>query len=715
MISKQIGQSQEYYLMYEILRKLGQITKLAPYIGWNNGPGRPSIQLDTLIVPYDTLFSELLLLLPFFYNNEIITWNEGNYNGQISDNYNLTGFTENVNTLITVTVQEPFAPDLLNNKIIWLRENNNNTSGNVDNWNNKFNSALDLVKISDATRPNLNVTGLNSLPTYEFTRANNDRLRAEAALGIISSFTAHLIFRCTNPALAATSQYLFENVDNDSVFVNTGISALIRENEIWVDFRKNDAGNQQRVEFPFTDTSWHVLTVKYQASGAGASIGVIKLDGALINKTTTIDQVVHNNNLLKIGSNGINTNNAFGGDMAELIMNAEFQDNLTDAGIINYLANRYNLNFIPFDDTQYRAVDSLTEAWNGLDYILRSDNKYNLVGGTLTGKIYYFEQGATIANWTTTLLVDTGLEIQKLKVWGRDTLGRLVLISAHKDSVAPNDNIGKIMLHRADTTDDNGAYSSVNLVTGRAYPQGILVDDIDNDGEDEFFFAYQGTSAGNGGIHWFDCSDISDILNVSNWTEHIAIVHESAWWIAGFYDIGGINRLVFTARTNRNSASVPGIYYLTPPAIVTNLWTETTIDNTSLDFGHIDFGNFIGNAGDIIVQNFDNDDVYLYDAANSFAKTTLITGTTTEGGYNIRKLDVLVNGRNPFIFIVELDWAYYIYYNGSSWEKRKLFQTGEHPADDEILSIDIDNSGFTTITIDDNTGLANSHIYTFRL
>lgn len=41
MISKQIGQSSEYYLMYEILRKLEQITKIAPYIGWDNGGSTP--------------------------------------------------------------------------------------------------------------------------------------------------------------------------------------------------------------------------------------------------------------------------------------------------------------------------------------------------------------------------------------------------------------------------------------------------------------------------------------------------------------------------------------------------------------------------------------------------------------------------------------------------------------------------------------------------
>lgn len=37
MISKLIGQSPEYYMLYEILRKLEMVTRMAPNIGWNTG------------------------------------------------------------------------------------------------------------------------------------------------------------------------------------------------------------------------------------------------------------------------------------------------------------------------------------------------------------------------------------------------------------------------------------------------------------------------------------------------------------------------------------------------------------------------------------------------------------------------------------------------------------------------------------------------------
>jgi hypothetical protein len=50
MISKQIGQSRKYNLLYDIVRKLDRITKLAPYIGWNidNGGGETDLALGTI-------------------------------------------------------------------------------------------------------------------------------------------------------------------------------------------------------------------------------------------------------------------------------------------------------------------------------------------------------------------------------------------------------------------------------------------------------------------------------------------------------------------------------------------------------------------------------------------------------------------------------------------------------------------------------------------
>lgn len=693
---------------------------------------------DALTVSYNTPFFQVVFFLPITREVTLsdasvvtmnVTWQQGTYDENDPDTYSIEGILtlpsgvynpgDAVKATVSVTVSAALTPDTLSNQIMWLRDENDNTSGQVDNWWNKYNRSMDMVKITDARRPNLNATGLDSNPTYEFTRANNDLLRAEATLGLSGDFTYYLLFQCADPTIAATSQFLIENTDNNTAFVNTGLQSLVRENEIWVDFRKNDAGDQQRIEFPFTGTDWHLLTVKHDSNGSNASTNVVKLDGALILKVIGADPVTHNSNTLKMGGNGFNTNNQFGGAFAELIMTGDYHDDLTEASVLDYFKTIYptTLGGIEyFDETFFTPIDSVSEAWNGLDKILRSDGKYDFVAGTLTGKIYYLEQGATIEDWTSTLLVDTTVEIQSLKVYGRDSSDRLILLSAHKDSVTTNDNVGKLMIHRADTTADDGAYSSVDLVTSRPYPQDILIRDLDNDGVDEFLYTYQGVSAGQGGVRWFDCSDVDDVLDTGNWTEHTAITHESAWWMAGFFTIGGTERLIFSARTNRNSASVPGVYYLTPASPVTNTWTETTIDATSLDFNHVDVGNIFGNVNDIVVQNHDNDDIYAYDASSAWAKTTIITGGTSGVGTQLKIINnYTINGRSTFLIFVENDWAYLCYYTGSVWARRKLFQTLGHPADNEVIAVDVDDSGFLTIVFDDNTNLANANVRKFRL
>jgi hypothetical protein len=695
-------------------------------------------------VSYNTPFFQVVFMLPITREVTVndgstytstITWNEGTYDETVAGAYPITGTLSlpagvynpnSVNATVTVTVEIALSPSALANQIIWLRENNTNTGGQVDNWNNKFNSSLDLVKLTDARRPNLNSTGIEgSLPTYEFTLANSDLLKSEGTtIGLSGDFTYYIIFKDTDPT-NATAQILMHNASTDLAFVNTGLMSQIRGGEIWDDFRKNVSGstNQQRVIFPFTSTAWHIMHVKHDANGAGNSTNVVKLDGALIKKNVGMEPVVHNSNPLKIGSTSIDLSTPFGGSIAEVLMTSDYHSALTEASVLDYFKTRYptemsDIEF--FDETKFRAIDNVSKAWNGLDTIPRVDGKYDLIGGTLTGEIYYMAQGATINDWTTTLLISTGEEIQHIKVYGEDSSGKLIILSLHKDATTVNDNVGKIMVHRENVAGDHdGAWSSLTLVTGRGYPQSVIVRDIyNNDGVDEFIYAYEGNLAGQGGVRWYDCSNVDDALNAAVWTEHTAITHEGAWWLAGFYNIGGTDRLVFSARnaTSRNPAEVPGIYYLTMASPVTNTWTETTIDNTVADWLHVDVGNFFGNSVDIVAVNQTTDEIYAYNSASSFAKSTIITGVST--GVNTMVKIVpgnIINGRNSFMSFTENDWCYLNYYNGSTWSRRKLLQTLGHPPDSQLFGIDVDNSGFQTIIFDDNTNLANANVFMLRL
>jgi hypothetical protein len=703
---------------------------------------RPAIlsvdAVTDISVSFNTEFFEVVFRLPIQVmvntsdgNSELmtVTWNEGSYNEAVAGVYTILGTITpssgvrnplGITAEVDVTVEVALSPSDLANQIMWLRENTVNTGGQVDNWINNFNSARDMVKITDARRPGLNATGIEgSLTTIDYLLANSDILRCEGGLGLTADYTIYMIIKVTS---FATTQIILQNADNDVVFGNTGIMTQVRATtgDMWVDFRKNVSGstNQQRVEFPYNTTAFSLVHIKHDAAGAGASINVVKQDGALIKKNTGMEPVVHNSNTLKIGGTGFDTSTPFGGSIAEVIITSDYHDAITEASVIDYFKTRYptELGDIAFfDETKFRPIDSVSEAWNGLDAILRGDGKYDFVAGTLTGKIYYLEQGATINDWTTTLLVDTLREIQSLKVYGRTSANRLVLLSAHKDSAALNDNIGKIMVHYADTTDDQGAYTSATPLPAHDYPQQIVVYDIDNDGENEFIFSFQGGGVGEGGVSWFKFTDINAPLGGG--TEHVCIQHSGAWWIDGPYDIGGTDRWIFSARNNRNPGNeVPGLYYLTPASPVTNTWAETTIDNSVIDFGHWSVGNIFGNTNDIVIQNFSNDDIYAYNGASAFAESTIITGASAGVGTNLKIITGnVINGRSSFLSFTENDWAYLNYWNGSAWARRKLFQTLGHPADNEIFYLDIDNSGFLTIVFDDNTNLANANVRMFRL
>jgi hypothetical protein len=670
--------------------------------------------ISTISIPKTVLFQSLFFRLPAtvrvtYSNGQTerldVTWAEGAYDETTSGTYTLSGQVDlpdgvinpsGLTAEIQIEVVSALDPDSLTGKVLWARENNINDGTFASQWTNKWNGSNDLLALTDGDNPDYNAAGLNGNPTYGCVIAENNGFQSEATLGLTGDFTYSVVFRNNDPSLVV-GQIILENTDNGVAFGNTGLQAQVREDQLLVDFRMNDAVDFQRITFGFTNTDWNVLSVKHISDG-NASINIVKFNGKLIDKQFNREAVVHNSNLLKVGRNGFNNNVPFEGEFAEIFINSVAQDSDTEKQLLTYMENRHaSVDFTGYydDDDLFRLDDFNDKRWNGLDKKLRDDNKYDFIGGSLTGELYYFEQGDTVYDWTQTLLADVNREIQSLAILGRDSSGRLVIATVHKDSVIDNDEIGKVMIHRADTSDDKGSYSSVNIITNRRRPQDIIVYDVDGSGRMQFVWSYQGSSAGQGGIMRFTCLDEGDVLTASNWEEDTIRVHESAWWMERA-TINGSEGILFTARQNGiNSAQVPGIYFIAQPDDVTGVWPLTTIDSTLLDWGHADVGNIFGGDGnDIIAMNFSGDDeVFAYDAGNSYAKSTLITRTSAEKSYNLKCSANLVNGRNWFIHIVENDWAYRTYWDGSQWVSETIFSTIAHPSDNEALHVDADDSG----------------------
>lgn len=92
--------------MYEILRKLNQITKLAPYIGWNNGGIGPVLSIvsvsfqNDVKVPYNTSWALASASLPSTVTVTLenstttsisVVWIQGSYNATTAQAYGISG------------------------------------------------------------------------------------------------------------------------------------------------------------------------------------------------------------------------------------------------------------------------------------------------------------------------------------------------------------------------------------------------------------------------------------------------------------------------------------------------------------------------------------------------------------------------------------------------------------------------------------------------
>ena len=166
-----------------------------------------------------------------------------------------------------------------------------------------------------------------------------------------------------------------------------------------------------------------MYSVYHDSLGAAASTNMVKLNGALGQKDLEMNPVVHNSNRLKVGGNTINPVDAIDGRYAEIILTGGYVYQETDKAVHSYFADRYsdtNTQFENYYDADnFYAIDSaVRKSWNGLDTIFRSDSKFDIVGGTLDGFVYFFEQGSTAKTWTTTQIASIDREIQSLKVLG---------------------------------------------------------------------------------------------------------------------------------------------------------------------------------------------------------------------------------------------------------------------------------------------------------
>lgn len=367
---------------------------------------------------------------------------------------------------------------------------------------------------------------------------------------------------------------------------------------------------------------------------------------------------------------------------------------------------------LPCNDCDGLAMADLTG--NGRVDLLMSNGK--------GGETFWYEQGDTPQNWTrhTIHTIDSPRrEIEGNDLGDFNGDGRMEAVSLDQKN-------GVIYLH-VQGDDPRGAWRTSAIVKDRPLLQASLVTDIDGDGRSDLVFTWEGDAKGRGGVHWLRL-DGDDPLEPTHWSEHVMVVHESAWWLAARrVDLSGDGRdveIVFSARNikSRNPGARPGVFWLQPPADVTQTWTRHTIDD-SLDHPlHVDLGDFSGDGHgkDVVVGGFNTEQVHWYRFADDWRRYSLqvplVDGVQPDRVWNVKtaRLGGTRDGilapvcRGPRGALV------YFEFTGERHEANVLRKIDYgHPMDDRILLHDIDGNGMEEAFLPDS-GTGNSSFVWIR-
>jgi hypothetical protein len=241
--------------------------------------------------------------------------------------------------------------------------------------------------------------------------------------------------------------------------------------------------------------------------------------------------------------------------------------------------------------------------------------------------------------------------------------------------------------------------------------------DIDDDGDLEVVYAWEGSSDGQGGVNILKY-DGGDMTDSNNWTDTQIIQHNGAWrlWRGNLIDMtgdGNKDNIVFSARDMSNSSPDLGVFYLTKPSSggVYQTWTKTKIGQAESNSDDINFciGNYFGNntGRDVALMSLGIGNLYLFDASNNWSKTTVDLTLTVDldekinSGWNVASIpNHSLHGHDSLVVFMTSDNYTNIvlldYENGyrARIVKRYAFH---HPNDDLMIPANLFHSNSSEI------------------
>ena len=301
--------------------------------------------------------------------------------------------------------------------------------------------------------------------------------------------------------------------------------------------------------------------------------------------------------------------------------------------LINYWRNKYAKSrlFSPVttivEDVDTDGQFTIDINGNGKQDIIRAS-----VFGSDGGRVYWYEQGDSVTDWTEHLISSTVADKPEDVIgYDFDDDGKIEILTCEFQS-------GGVFILKQDGSDPTGTWTDVELDADDKYLQNFVIADVNGDGRMDVIYGHEGSQTGEGGWKWLEYLG-GDPTDASNWTQHTMLAREGAAIVAeaGLVDLNGnssTNQLVVSSRDFHNANAEPAVMgYLTAPANPENTWTFTQIDTTDEIFGSVNMGTFGGTTGiDIVAtKNEENDGsveglvIYTNDGSASFTKTVLST------------------------------------------------------------------------------------------